>query len=106
MNKLPLMTLALSVLLTTTALAVNYKKDYCGNQEYVGNTGSRYAHLHCGKDFFTLSKTSSNHINFNGRGNCNKVDEVLADKEGYYGTAKNMGAITTALTSYKTAGCP
>lgn len=94
-----------SMVFATPAFA-NYKKDYCGNQDYVGNTGARYAHLHCGKNFFTLSKTRTNHTNFNGRGNCNKVDEVLADKNDYYGTAANMAAITTALEAYKAAGCP
>jgi hypothetical protein len=97
--------LVLSVFLPVTAKAVNYKKDYCGNADYVGNTGAKYPHLHCGKSFFTLSK-STGHINFNGRGNCNKVEEVLADKQNQYGTAADPGAITTALESYQGDGCP
>jgi hypothetical protein len=106
MNNRWMAIVAVSLVLPTGAAAVNYKKDYCGNQEYVGNTGKKYAHLHCGKSFFTLSKTKSNHTNFNGNGNCNKVDEVLNDKEGFYGTAANMTAITNALDAYKNAGCP
>lgn len=105
MLKLTMATVVMAVTMSTAAFA-NYKKDYCGNQDYVGNTGARYAHLHCGKSFFTLSKTSTSHINFNGRGNCNKVNDVLADKQNYYGTAANMAAITTALEAYKTDGCP
>jgi hypothetical protein len=64
--------------------------------------------LHCGKRFFTLSKAKkkNNHINFNGRGNCNKVDQVLADWQNQYGSAANPGAITTALQTYRAAGCP
>jgi hypothetical protein len=106
MHKRILLVVALLMTLSTTAFAANYKRDYCGNQEYVGNTGARYPHLHCGSNFFTLSRTGSNHINFNGRGNCNKVNEVLDDKDNQYGRAADPAAITTALDAYKTAGCP
>ncbi len=88
------------------AFAVNYKKDYCGGEDYVGNAGSKYPHLHCGKDFLTLSRSGSDHINFNGRPNCNKVNEVLDDVAGNYGSASDKAAITNALTAYKNAGCP
>jgi len=98
--------LALLVTLPTAAFALNYKKDYCGNQDYVGNTGAKYPHMHCGKSFFTLSRSGNDHINFNGRPNCNKVDEVLADSQNQYGSATNPAAITTALQAYKAAGCP
>lgn len=105
MSRRTIIAIAAIAIVPMTALA-NYKKDYCGNQDYVGNTGAKYAHLHCGKSFFTLSRSAKDHINFNGRGNCNKVTEVLDDKQNEYGTATNMGAITTALEAYKTAGCP
>ena len=105
MSRQMILVIAAIAILPATALA-NYKKDYCGNKDYVGNTSAKYAHLHCGKSFFTLSRTGSDHINFNGRGNCNKVTEVLDDKQNQYGTAANMGAITTALQAYKDAGCP
>lgn len=87
------------------AFAVNYKKAYCGGQDYVGNAGGKYPHLHCGKDFFTLSRSKSDHINFNDKPNCNKVDETLADPDRNYGSANDKAAITTALTAYKNAGC-
>ena len=105
MSRRMIVTIAVIAILPMTALA-NYKKDYCGNKEYVGNTGAKYAHLHCGKSFFTLSRSAKDHINFNGRGNCNKVTEVIDDKQNQYGTATDMGAITTALEAYKAAGCP
>jgi hypothetical protein len=53
-----------------------------------------------------LSRSAKDHINFNGRGNCNKVTEVLDDKQNQYGTTTDMGAITTALEAYKAGGCP
>jgi hypothetical protein len=96
---------AVSLTLSTGAFA-NYKKDYCGNRDYVGNTGAKYPHLHCGKSFFSLSRAARDHINFNGRGNCNKVNEILADHQNQYGSATNPAAITTALEAYQQAGCP
>jgi hypothetical protein len=101
-----ILTLALLMAMPAAALAANYKKDYCGNQDYVGNTGARYPHMHCGKGFITLSRSGNDHINFNGRPNCNKVNEVLADAQNQYGNANNPAAITTTLEAYKTAGCP
>jgi hypothetical protein len=97
---------SLIAILPTGAFATNYKKDFCGNKDYVGNTGSRYPHMHCGKSFMTLSRSSNDHINFNGRPNCNKVNEVLDDKQNQYGNASDPAAITAVLDSYKTAGCP
>ena len=51
-----------------TAQAASLKKDYCSNQEFYTNTGaddgSRYPHLHCGKNFLTYSASSSKHYNF------------------------------------------
>jgi hypothetical protein len=105
MSTRTILAIAVIAILPVTALAVDYKKTYCGKQDYVGNTGAKYAHLHCGKSFFTLSRGKKDHINFNGRGNCNKVDEVLADKDNQYGTAADMQAITTALEAYKAQGC-
>lgn len=43
-----------------SAHADDYKKNYCGNQEYVAG-GSKYPHLHCDKGFFVYSATSSKH---------------------------------------------
>ena len=53
--KITLVLAALTLLVLATE-AVNIKKKYCGNDEYVGNPGSKYPHLHCGKNFITLSK--------------------------------------------------
>ncbi len=86
------------------AEAVNFKKDYCGNQEYVGNAGGRYPHMHCGKSFLTFSQSKSNHNNLQGR--CTKVNELLGDREEYYGTASNPNDITDVLQSYHDDDCP
>lgn len=88
------------------AFAINYKKDYCGGAEYVGNAGGKYPHLHCTKDIFTLSRSKTDHINLHNRPNCNKVAEILSDPGRNYSSANNAAAITNALTAYQTAGCP
>ena len=92
------------LVLTSCADVVNYKKDYCGNEEYVGNNGNKYPHLHCGRNFLTLSRSKTNHNNLQGK--CNKVEEILADPDYYYGSAANSTAITIVLTKYQEKGCP
>lgn len=89
-----------------SALAANYKKDYCGGNEYVGNAGGKYPHIHCTKTVFTLSRSKTNHINLHEKGNCKKVDEILGDSDRYYGSANDVGAITGALQAYRADDCP
>ena len=50
--KLPLIALCLLSFILIKAVEANYKKDYCGNQDYVLRS-DKLPHLHC--DFFTLS---------------------------------------------------
>jgi hypothetical protein len=88
------------------AHAVNYKNQFCSQQDYVGNAGNKYPHLHCGKSIFTLSRSRSDHINFHDKTNCNKVNDVLGDPTRNYGSANNPQAITNALQAYQAAGCP
>ena len=83
--------------------AVNFKKDYCGNQDYVGNNGNKYPHLHCGKSFLTLSRSRKRHNNLQRR--CNKVLEILNNWKYYYGRAKQPCAITTVLQNYYNDKC-
>ncbi len=92
------------ILMLTTEAKVNFKRRYCGNYEYIGNPGSRYPHLHCGKRFLTLSISSNQHHNL--QGHCNKVNEILGNPQYYYGNAGNPGAITTVLNDYKNDRCP
>ena len=76
--KLPLIALCLLSFILINAVEANYKKDYCGNQEFL--PGTKYPHLHCGKDFFTLSYSGGNkHVNFIGSKGvqCSNVKKVL-----------------------------
>ena len=84
--------------------AVNIKKSFCGNRDFVGNPGSKYPHLHCGKDFLTVSTTSSRHINLQGR--CSNVKKVLGDSGYYYAKAEKTHEITAVLQKYEAADCP
>jgi hypothetical protein len=107
--KIKMMIAGLGSLLIATSAFANYSKSYCGGSEYLGNAGSKYPHLHCAKDHFTFSKTSSNHKNLNGLGGkkcVGPIDEILADiHNGTYKLA-DSAAVVTALTAFKTAGCP
>ncbi|NGZ08543.1 MAG: hypothetical protein CV088_04030 [Nitrospira sp. LK70] len=52
----------LNLLLVGVAYAgVNFKSQYCNGQDYVGNDGNKYPHLHCGKDFLVFSESKNNH---------------------------------------------
>ncbi len=95
--KIALFLTALALLILTVD-AVNVKKDYCSNQEYVGNRGSKYPHLHCGKNFLTLSRSKTRHVNdLHKYEYCNKLNEILKDWQNYYGGAADSKAITEAL---------
>ena len=83
---------------------VNIMREYCGNQEFVGNAANRYPHLHCGKRFLTLSRSGKNHVNL--QGNCNKVNSILGDIDYNYGTAADPAAITRVLRDYYEDDCP
>ncbi len=85
------------------AEAVNYKRDYCGNREFVGNRKNKYPHLHCGRKFLTLSRSNCQHDNLHGR--CNKVNEILGSPDRFYGKARKPCEITAVLKKYKKAGC-
>ena len=84
----------------------NYQKDYCDKEEYVGNPGGKYPHLHCTKDVFTLSRSATDHINFHDRPNCNKLNDVLADPGGNYASAGNAAAITNVINPKRNASAP
>ena len=84
--------------------AVNYKSDYCGNQEYVGNDGGRYPHLHCGSNFLTFSRGKKKHDNLQGK--CDKVLEIIDYVESNeYINENTATAITDVLRAYYEKDC-
>ncbi len=75
----------------------------------MGNLGSKYPHLHCGKNFLALSRErTSVHLihKSTGTAKCNKLIEILENKRKYYGGADDSEAITKALTSLYNDFCP
>ncbi len=62
--------LLVSATLPHQAHAASYKKEYCGNADYVtnngpGNDGGKiYPHLHCGSSWISFSANKNNHKNF------------------------------------------
>ena len=85
------------LLLLSSAAAINYKEEYCRGQTYVGNGGKDYSypHLHCGSDFFKLSKKHhGEHIDLK---DASTRRRVLANREREYGTANKPEDITSVL---------
>jgi hypothetical protein len=56
--------------------SAGYKKDYCGNNEFIPS--EIYPHVHCGKDFYTWSQTSNKHDNMVTKDGfqCKTLDKV------------------------------
>ena len=102
--KLPLIALCLLSFILINAVEANYKKDYCGNKEYVLR-GDRYPHLHCGKGFFTLSYKRGQHVNFVDNGVvCSRVNKVLGSPCEYNNFNK-FPAILKAIQKFNKEEC-
>ena len=90
-------------LIHVEATNANYMKKYCGNSIYIPH-GNRYPHLHCGKDFFTLSvkkKVKEPFVTAHGV-DCKRVKKVLGDPGRYY---NNIGDITRVLQNFHRKEC-
>jgi hypothetical protein len=89
----------------------DYKKDYCGGVEYVGqDAGNKYPHLHCGKDFLAFSYSPNSHKNLAPNSiardkKCNATNDLLANPTWNATNTTNPGAITAALQTFQGAGC-
>ncbi len=92
------------MVLTTLTLfllaAGNIKNKYCGNQEYV--PGNTYPHLHCDKDFLTLSEGPNQHTNYKEPGECEKIIKTFQDKQDILLVKKE---ITGVLRAYFKVNC-
>ena len=96
------MPLIVLFLIHVEATNANYMKKYCGNKPFIPQ-GNRYPHLHCGKDFLTLS-TKHKKDNFIGTlgVDCDKVKKVLNDPWRYY---NNNDDITRVLQNFHRKEC-
>ena len=98
---LVLVVLALSVLIVQAA---NLKRQYCGNEEFLGNDPpTRYPHLHCGRRYITLSLQSNNHINFfdkKGIVRCNVILNMVINNPGSYEHAEYPQVIQNVATDF------
>ena len=105
-KKMKLILLALVLLSVIIITAANYRMKYCYKKEYIPR-GDRYPHLHCGSNFFVLSRGKHNHTDFvikeTGKALCDKVEMVLADPVTYY---NYFPEITIVLQHFKLEECP
>lgn len=84
--------------------ALNPKKDYCKNQEFVPDT--KYPHLHCGKGFLTYSVSGSNHDNLIDGDEiyCSRVTNVL-DKIAALPNSQRKTEMRDIVTEVKSDWC-
>jgi hypothetical protein len=89
----------------------DYKKDYCGGVEYVGqDDGNKYPHLHCGKNFLTFSYAANSYKNLAQNSivankKCNATDDLLNNPPYDETNTTNPGGITATLQAFKVGGC-
>ena len=84
------------ILLFKETAAVDYRKEYCNGQEFIGNNGVAYSypHLHCGSNFFVLSLAyHGHHINLTS---CESREDLLQNKHKYR-NARKPNLITRTL---------
>ena len=112
MNKLIVKTASLLLLLPGISMAspilpgVNFKNEYCGNKEYLGNEGAKAPHLHCGKSFIAYKKANGDHLNMAEHGNCVRTDLVFDDIKANKEKFANYAEIYNALVAFHQADCP
>jgi hypothetical protein len=100
------LTLGALLFAVTPAHAENWKKNYCGNQDYIP-AGNKYPHLHCGTSFYTYSKLSSSHVNMvNGdQVLCAKVNSTIAEIQNLPDVIAGKQAMLTSVQSVKDTYC-
>ncbi|CAM3137883.1 Uncharacterised protein [Legionella steigerwaltii] len=87
-------------------IKINFKKTYCGNQEYLGNHAAKRPHLHCGETFISYKKATGDHINIAEPGTCSRTNLVFDDIKSKKDAFEDYDSIYNALVSYHQSGCP
>ena len=65
------------------------------DEEYIGNPGNKYPHIHRRRNFSVYSRRKHDHVNLQDPG---KAREVLKNED--YSNAENPEAITKTLKQY------
>ncbi|KTC84676.1 MULTISPECIES: hypothetical protein [Legionella] len=85
---------------------LDFKKTFCGNEEFLGNPAKKRPHLHCGSTFMAYKKPTGDHLKISEPGDCNRTNLAFDDLKANRRAFENYSAIYTALVSYHQAGCP
>ncbi|KTD17913.1 hypothetical protein [Legionella jordanis] len=85
---------------------LNFKKTFCGNEDFLGNAGAKRPHLHCGTSFISYKKQTGDHSNISEPGNCVRTNAVFDHIKANINSFENYSAIYNALVLYHQAGCP
>ena len=92
-----------ALLLFAIAVEADFKKDYCGRQEYVGIGRRGHAHLHCGDNWMVFTSGGGAHKDLvkNNQVRCAAINEITPDSYANE-SEDNKNAIKAALDSLKT----
>ncbi|EHL32255.1 hypothetical protein [Legionella drancourtii] len=85
---------------------VSFKKMFCDNQDFLGNSAAKRPHLHCDASFIAYKKANGDHSNISQMGDCNRTNAVFDDIKSNQGSFADYQAIYNALVLYHQAGCP
>ena len=93
---------ALSLLVIAVEAKLNFKKDYCGNKEYVGIGKRGHAHLHCGDNWMVFTSGGGKHKDLVKKNDvrCSAINEITPD-EYENESEDDRNAITAVLNSLK-----
>ncbi|WP_231296898.1 hypothetical protein [Fluoribacter dumoffii] len=87
-------------------LKINFKKTYCGNVDYLGNSATKRPHLHCGEHFIAYKKNNGDHLNIAESGTCARTDLVFDEIKANRNAFADYQGIYNALVAYHQSGCP
>ena len=90
----------------TDITKINFKKMFCGNQEYLGNSGAKRPHMHCGTSFISYKKANGDHSNITENGDCTRTNAVFDNVKTNKTAFADYKAIYDALVAFHQAGCP
>ena len=84
-----------SYAMNSNILSTNFKKIYCSNEEFLGNSANKRPHLHCGTNFLSYKKANGDHSNISEMGNCLRTNAVFDDIKANKNAFINYQAIYT-----------
>ena len=104
--KLAFVLTALFLFMIAVEAKLNFRKDYCGNKEYVGIGTRGHAHLHCGNNWMVFTTGGGKHTDLVKKNDvrCSAINRITP---GMYSdeSEANRNAISGVLSKLKKDYC-